>query len=112
LAVDPPKVVDFVGVDERTGEVILTISDHLDWKDSQEHLLVLQEKLNAYLAFVESGELLESYSDAKERAVGIEVIFKFRPDGLALQFLARAKEFIQSAGFSFTYKFSPPKYIN
>jgi len=112
LAVDQPKVVDFVGVDRRTGEVILTISDHLDWEDSEEHLSILQEKLNAYLAFVESGELLESYPSAKGRGVVIDVLFKFRPDKPALDFLTCAKEFIQSAGFSFTYKFSPPTHIN
>jgi hypothetical protein len=112
LAVDQPKVVDLIGVDIATGEVVLTISDHLDWRDGQEHLLALQEKLNTYLAFVESGELVESYPEAKERAVGIKVLFKFRPDRLGLQFLEGAKEAIQSAGFSFRHEVFAESYGN
>ena len=112
MAVDQSKVIDLIGVDIATGEVILTISDHLDWKDGQEHLLALQEKLNTYLAFVESGELVASYPDAKERAVVIKVLFKFRPDEMGLQFLAGVKEAIRSAGLSFRHEVFAESYNN
>ena len=58
-----------------TGDVILTISDHLDWSDSSSHQLLLQVKMNRYLAFIESGEIEQSYPSAKGRAVVIEVVF-------------------------------------
>jgi hypothetical protein len=49
---------------------------------------------------VESSEVLESYPDAKDRPVAIKVVFKYRPDQEGWRFLARAKEVIESAGFS------------
>ncbi|MGO8134287.1 DUF6572 domain-containing protein, partial [Rhizobium ruizarguesonis] len=57
MALDETNVIDAIGVDKATGELVLTITDHLEWKGSDsEHLLLLQEKLNTYLGFVESGE--------------------------------------------------------
>jgi hypothetical protein len=104
MSVDQPKIIDFTGVDKASGEVILTISDHLDWQDSPKHQLVLQEKINSYLAFIESGEIFESYPDSKGRPVAIKVVFKHKPDQGGRQFLARAKEVIESAGFSLRHE--------
>jgi hypothetical protein len=59
MSVEQRKIIDFVGVDEEANEVILTISDHLEWDNPKsDHLLLLQDKINDYLAFIESGELL------------------------------------------------------
>ena len=41
------------------GEAILFVFDHLDWDNPGEHLHLLQEKINAYLAFIESGQYKE-----------------------------------------------------
>jgi hypothetical protein len=54
MTIEDARIVDFIGVDPVTGHVVLTITDHLPW-DSDEHVLLLQDKLNRYLAFVESG---------------------------------------------------------
>ena len=104
MSVDDSRVIDFIGVDKKNGEVILTISDHLDWSDSVQHQIMLQEKLNKYLAFIESGEILESYPDAQNRPVAIKVVFKYRPDAEGLQFLLRAKEVVHSAGIRLQYE--------
>ena len=106
MAVDNSKVVDFVGVDKTSGEVVLTVSDHLEWTDSVSHQTILQAKLNSYLAFVESGELLQEYSDAKGRLVAFNIIFKFEPDAQGRRFLDRAKVAIEGAGFTLTYEVS------
>ncbi len=65
MSIEQTDLVDIISIDRMTGEVILTISDHLDWSDCGAHLLLLQSKLNRYLAFVESGEILQSYPKAK-----------------------------------------------
>jgi hypothetical protein len=69
-----------ISVDQETGQVTLTVSDHLDWSDSTEHQNILQKKLNAFLAFVESGEILGRYPAAEDRLLVFKVVFKFRPD--------------------------------
>jgi hypothetical protein len=104
MTVENPKVVDFVGIDENGGEVVLTISDHLDWRDGTGHISVLQEKLNSYLAFVESGELLEQYPNGKGRRVRIDVVLKHSPSYIGEQFLRRAQATVGLAGFTLEYR--------
>jgi hypothetical protein len=104
MSVEQTDVVDIVGVDRGTGKIILTISDHLDWSDSTTHQELLQKKFNAYLAFVESGEIFEQYPNAKGRSVVFEVVFQIPPAEEGLAFLERAREVIESAGFELQHK--------
>lgn len=64
MTIEQANTVDLISVD-RTTKVVKTISDHLDWTDQATHLLLLQDKINCYLAFIESGELRVSYAKAK-----------------------------------------------
>ena len=100
MSIEQTDIVDIISTDRATGDVVLTISDHLDWSDSTAHQMLLQSKLNRYLAFVESGEILESYPDAKERPIVFRVVFQFAPDDAGRAFLAKVKPTIESAGFS------------
>ena len=100
MTVEQTKVIDIISLDKQTGQVILTVSDHLEWKDSTRHQEILQAKLNAYLAFVESGEILTKYPDAMERTILLKVVLKFKPDPEGLAFLHRAEKVVEKAGFS------------
>jgi uncharacterized protein DUF6572 len=112
MTVEQTKVIDIISLDKQTGQVILTVSDHLDWKDSTRHQEILQAKLNAYLAFVESGEILTRYPDAMERTVLFKVVLKFKPDAEGRAFLHRAETVIEKAGFVFTCKVFAESYDN
>lgn len=98
MSIEQSEVVDAIGVDPETGEVVLTISDHLDWQDLPEHVFLLQEKLNAYLAFIESGELCEAYPKGEGRTPRIDVITKFPVAPDAHSVLQRIEETLQAAG--------------
>jgi hypothetical protein len=100
MSVEQTDVVDIVSIERETGNVILTISDHLDWSDSVAHQRILQKKLNTYLAFVQSGEILEQYPKAKDRPVVLNVVFRFPPDELGQAFITRVRAVIESAGFT------------
>lgn len=112
MSVEQTDVVDIISTDKTTNHVILTISDHLDWSNSFEHQTILQAKFNKYLAFVESGEILTRYPDAKGRPVAFKVVFKHRPDPSGWLFLARAKEVIEAAGFSLRHEVFAESYDN
>jgi hypothetical protein len=105
-------VVDIVSIEKETGEVMLTVSDHLDWTDSVGHQVLLQKKLNAYLAFVESGEILQRYPKARGRSVIFKVVFRCRPDPGGFKFLARARATIRSAGFDLRHEIFADSYDN
>lgn len=102
MSVNDAKVIDAIGVDKETGSVVLEISDHLEWNN--EHLFLLQEKLNTYLAFVESGELLESYPDAENRDVWINIMCKFPLTEEAESFVEKVRGIVETVGINLKYK--------
>jgi len=59
--------------DER--ELIFLISDHLDWSDEYTHLVTLQNKINAYLAFIESKQYVDTYPENTFDRYAIEIHF-------------------------------------
>jgi hypothetical protein len=103
MAVDNPDVVDIVS-DDPYGRVVLTISDRLDWDDPASHLYTLQAKLNRYLAFIESGELLESRPGAAGKRVAIRVVLQHSPTVEGVGFFEQAKTIVEAAGFDFAYR--------
>jgi hypothetical protein len=101
MTVEQASVIDAIGTDRTSGAVHLTIADHLEW--NREHMVMLQDKLNTYLAFVESGEIYSAYPDATGRNVVIDVVLKHRPNDEAASFLEKIRSLIEQAGFSFHY---------
>jgi len=99
MSVEQTEVVDFISINKETGFVILTISDHLEWiSSSTEHISVLQDKLNAYLRFVESGEIYETYPKAKGKQILIDIVGKYPPNKIALEFFEYASNLAESIG--------------
>lgn len=107
MTVEITGVIDIITVDSSTDDVVLVISDHLPFEGNDEHLFVLQEKINTYLSFVESGEMLESFPTAKGRPIVITVICKFAPSHLAKKFFEKVEAIVREAGFSFSYQVTP-----
>ena len=87
---------------------MLTISDHLDWKNEKEHLVLLQNKLNAYLRFVESGEMADRFPEAGDRAVVFDVVGKFPPSKNAQAFFEHTGRALHQAGFKFQFRLIQP----
>ncbi len=77
MAIDNKDVVDLIGIDINTGVCKMTISDHLDWIDSQNHLLNLQDKINSYIDFKESGQIFKDYPSSKNKPITIEIVGKY-----------------------------------
>ena len=103
MTVEIESQIDFISMDENSGTVILTVSDHLEWGEN-EHLNLLQEKINAYLRFIESGEIFESYPNANNKKFKIEVKMKHTPDLEAQKFLFKCTDSVLSAGIQFNYE--------
>jgi hypothetical protein len=97
MSIDQANVVDFIGIEGSS--VVLTISDHLGWDDEDEHLLALQEKINAYLRFVESGEILDTYPQAAGKTPVINVVMHVPPSPGGSEFLDRIRSILTDAGF-------------
>ena len=107
MTVEKHDVVDAIGTKRTTGDVILTICDHLDWNDEHSHLLTLQEKLNCYLRFIESGQIFEDYPNASGRKLVIDVVALFDIPAIGFRFLADARKPIESAGIALRWRHQP-----
>lgn len=90
MSLDNLEVVDAVGIELESSAVVLTIVDSWDWQDQRNHLTALQAKLNTYFGFVESGQVYDSYPDAKGKVLRIDVVSKFAPPDIAVKFLEKA----------------------
>jgi hypothetical protein len=103
MSLEDSNVIDFVSLDP-TGNVFLTISDHLAWDVDNEHLLLLQEKINAYLSSIESGDLYDKYPKAKGRKIIINLSTKYLPNEEGYIFLKKVKTMLEAAGYEFQYQ--------
>ena len=104
MSVEDPKTIDIVSVGSAPNTALLIVSDHLEWTESLEHELALQEKLNAYLRFVESGELYDRFPKATGNRIEFRVVFLHEPDEKGKAFLGRVEMAIQNAGFHFSFQ--------
>lgn len=52
MSVVDNKTVDGVALTDDKKGIILLITDHLEWKDEYQHLIMLQAKINAYISFL------------------------------------------------------------
>lgn len=92
MKVEQTSVSDFTYIDRETGIVHLVITDHLKWDG--EHLVVVHEKINCYLSFIESGEVFDMLPEAEGKKIQIELITKYKPTEEALQIFGRAEAFL------------------
>jgi hypothetical protein len=105
MSIEQAKTVDAIGIDNETNNVILTISDHFDWlENTNNHLFLLQEKLNSYLSFIESGEIIDVYPDAKNRKIAIDIVCQYPLNEQAQEFYQKVEKIIKDAGIEFRYR--------
>jgi hypothetical protein len=100
MSVEQADVIDFVTTEKESGDVRLIISDHLPWEGNErEHMFLLQEKLNAYLGFIEGGQIFEAHPDYRGRGIVIDIVAKYPPTAGAEEFLQFVRETVEGAGF-------------
>ena len=93
--------IDMVVTDKEKTRVALVIADHLDWEeDESEHLVLLQDKINAYLHFIESGQLKQNRPDLAGLPVSIEVSGKYPLSEEATKFYRLIGKIVAEVGSS------------
>src|SRR5438067_5903332 len=82
-----PAVIDLFGIDGKSGEVVLAMSEPRPWDGSDERLHELQEKFNAYVSFLLDGEMIAAHPELTGKAARIELRCDHMPDERALGLL-------------------------
>ena len=94
-----PTELDAIGVVKSHLELLLV--DPIGWGEEIEavHLLILQEKLNNYIYFLESKQYVERYGDNFDKKV-IHITFQYSPSDNGLAFLAAVQKVLQPTDMS------------
>jgi hypothetical protein len=109
--------VDWLGLETNSGPIVLFLLDELEWDvdDEMEHIFLLQEKLNAYLAFIENGEVFDRLLDtvvarevARDTPITVRILARCVPTEKAVTFLEFAKNVFEKAGFELTHEVVRP----
>jgi hypothetical protein len=80
-------MIDVIAHDPKTGEVVLVMNEPNEWDDSDEQLLALQERFNAYVSFLLDGEMAEAHPELGAKPARIELRCTHIPDTRALELL-------------------------
>jgi hypothetical protein len=81
-------VIDVIGCDPKTSEVVLVMNEREEWDGSDEQLLALQERFNAYVSFLLDGEMAADHPELAGKKARIELRCAHMPDAHALELLA------------------------
>jgi hypothetical protein len=80
-------VIDMIVHDTKTDEIVLVMNEPIEWDGSDEQLLALQERFNAYASFLLDGEMAEAHPELAGKAVRIELRCTRMPDARTLELL-------------------------
>ena len=82
MAIDNVNIIDGIGTDKEGKVLRLLLTDHFPWKEDAslseyDHLMLLQEKINAYISYLESKQYAEKYPNEAFNMAVIEIHFKY-----------------------------------
>src|SRR5438876_10715753 len=80
-------VIDLIAHDPKTDEAVLVMNEPNEWGGSDERLLSLQERFNAYVSFLLDGEMTEAHPELAGKPARIELRCAHMPDTRALELL-------------------------
>ena len=100
MAVDETNKVDGMAIEEERRTLVLLLSDTLNWEDEYSHLNLLQDKINAYIAFVEERQFEMVYPDYDFEMAVIEIHFQFEITEKCEKFLQVVQDQVGQMGIA------------
>jgi hypothetical protein len=86
---DRVGLIDMIAHDPKTDEAVLVMNELEPWNGSEERLLQVQDRFNAYVSFLLDGEFAEWDPELAEKRARIEVRCAHLPDASALDLLGQ-----------------------
>ena len=93
MTIENVNTVDAIGVDKEKKKLVMHILDHLEWNDD-DHLYLLQEKINTYLNAILDGEIKKKYPHCEGFTIEIKIIAKYEMNEEAKDFFIKAESFL------------------
>jgi hypothetical protein len=101
MGLEHTGVIDFIGFDAPSGEVLAVMVEKRPWTNPELQLFQLQEKLNAYLSFILDGEMLEAYPQFSDKPVRLRLECATAPGPEYLHFLQIVRDQIALQDIAF-----------
>ena len=97
------KTVDGIALTDDNNGIILLIADHMDWRDEYQHLVMLQEKINVYITFLEQKQYEDIYKGENITNGIIEIHFLYNLTANAEKFLQSVQNQVAELGVKLQY---------
>lgn len=105
MTIEQRGIVDLISIPPQGDVAYLIVSDHLEWDgDDNKHCLLIQDKINEYLSFIEGGTLLEARSDLSQKRLVLKVIGLYQPSDRGGAFYEKLREVLANAGYPFIFE--------
>ncbi len=103
MAITEKDVIDSVAYENN--QLLLQLYDHLDFDEEfeKDHLLMLQDKLNTYIWYIDSKQYEDTYSQKRFDGFTIRVFFMFEPSELCIKFISHVNERLSNTGIRVEY---------
>ncbi len=95
LNIERTNTIDGIAYDEKDLKLVLLLADGMDWHDEKNHLLLLQEKINNYIAYIEGKQYLQKYSNVEQ--IEIQIKFLFKETDNCKKFLEQVEKIISTS---------------
>ena len=104
-------MIDVVAQDAKTGGVVLVMNEPNEWDGSDEQLLALQERFNAYVSFLLDGEMASEHPNLAGKSARIELRCANMPDTRTLELLGLIHDQLafQEIKFEVIVRNDPPR---
>lgn len=105
MSVTETNKIDGIGIDKEDNTLVFLITDHLTWLiEEYKHLKLLQAKLNAYVAYIESKQYKSVYHGREFDKFRIEIAFKYQCTENCMRFLAAGRNQLKSRNIDVKYE--------
>ncbi|SAL71392.1 hypothetical protein AWB71_04358 [Caballeronia peredens] len=99
MSLSDVDVIDYIGVNVLFRRVYIGLFDELDWRDEQAHQRALTKKIDRYISYVRSGQLLSGYPKVRGFEIVIEYVSTHPMTSSAVEFWKTRERVIGDAGF-------------
>ena len=102
LNIEKTNILDGIGFDEKNSKLALLLADGMDWCDEYNHLMLLQEKINYYIAYIENKQYLKYLQENsidlnKIKQIEIQIHFLFKETDNCKKFLKQVEQLISTS---------------
>ena len=106
MALNKKDEIDMRAVYNTTADLIMV--DYLEWtgqeKDDNEHMWLMQEKINSYIEAVESGEIFDIKPEVKNKEIKIKIVSRHCINEKGKNFLLQVSDVLNSINIELVFE--------